>query len=103
MTNRRPVNAKIYTRAVVAILLIATIIVSTISGILVWLAPSGQRSGQQLLLFNLTKSEWNEIHFWVSIAFIAVAIIHIIVDWKVLRAVMRYITSTHREPAITPK
>ena len=97
MQKGHPIKAKVYARAVIAILLIAAWVLVTISGVVLWLAPSGQRSGQQLLLFGLTKHEWSDVHFWIAIATIVVTIVHIIIDWKALRGVIRYLASVHRE------
>jgi hypothetical protein len=100
MKTRRPIKVKVYLRAVTAISLLIVWALVTISGILIWAAPSGQRSGQQLLLFDLTKSEWGDIHFWVAAATVAVTLVHIIIDWKALRGVIRYLISVHREQGI---
>jgi hypothetical protein len=97
MSDKRPVNPKLYTRAVIAIMLIVAWVCSAISGLILWLAPEGQRSGQQQLLFNITKESWGEIHFWICIAVVVVTLAHIIVDWKALRGVIRYMTSVHRD------
>ncbi len=63
MKYGRPIKVKVYARAVVAIILITVWSLVALTGLLLWLAPSGQRSGKQLLLFELTKSEWGDIHF----------------------------------------
>ena len=99
MKERRPIKVKVYARAIVAILLIIVWSLAALTGLLLWLAPEGPRSGKQLLLLNLTKSEWGDIHFWVCVAVVIVTILHIIIDWKALRGVIRYLTSTHRVPA----
>jgi hypothetical protein len=96
MQLKRRLNFKIYLRAITAVLLFITWGLSTFSGILLYLAPSGSRSGQAILFLGFTKSTWGDIHFWISVAAIVVTIIHIIVDWKVLRSVIRYMASTHR-------
>ena len=97
MKARRPIKIKVYFRAVSAILLLIVWALVTVTGVIIWAAPSGQRSGQRPLLFDLTKSEWGDIHFWVAVGTIAVTIIHIIIDWKALRGVIRYLVSVHRE------
>ena len=56
-----------------------------------------RRAGQQPLLFGITKENWGEIHFGICIAVVIVTIIHIIIDWKALRGVIRYLTSVHRD------
>ena len=100
MTQRRPIKVKIYTRAVVAIMLIIVWSLVALTGLLLWLAPSGQRAGKQLLLFELTKSEWGDVHFWIAVAVVVVTVAHMIIDWKALRGVIRYLTSVHRGPSL---
>ena len=100
MKTRYPIRVKIYTRAVVAIMLIITWRLMALTGLLLWLAPSGPRSGRQLLLLGLTKEGWGDIHFWIAVATLVVTLAHIIIDWKALRGVIRYLTSAHRRPEI---
>jgi hypothetical protein len=97
MGKGRPVKVKIYARAVVALLLITAWGLVTLSGLVLWLAPAGPRSGRQSLLLGLTKSEWSDVHFWIAVAAFIVTVVHIIIDWKALRGVVRYLTSTHRK------
>jgi hypothetical protein len=97
MSEKRVIKSKIYARAVVAIALIIVWTLSAFSGLILWLAPEVRRAGQQLLLFGITKENWGEIHFWICVAVVIITIIHIIIDWKALRGVIRYLTSGHRE------
>jgi hypothetical protein len=97
MPNKRPIKPKVYARAITAIALITVWILSAFSGLILWLAPEVRRAGQQPLLFGITKQNWGEIHFWICVAVVAVTIIHIIIDWKALRGVIRYLTSVHRD------
>ena len=96
MTQSRPIKVKVYTRAVVAIMLITVWSLVALTGLLLWLSPSGSRSGKQLLLFELTKGEWGDIHFWIAVATFVITLVHIIIDWKALRGVIRYLTNVHR-------
>jgi hypothetical protein len=100
MSYNRPIKVKVYARAVVAIALIIVWVLVALTGLLLWLAPSGPQSGRQLLLLNLTKSEWGDIHFWVAVAVLIVTLAHIIIDWRALRGVIRYLVSVHREQGI---
>ena len=100
MKSKRPFRVKLYTRAVVAIMLITTWCLAALTGFLLWLAPTGPRSGQMPLLFEMTKSEWGDIHFWISVAAIVVTLLHMVVDWRALRGVIRYMISVHRSPDI---
>ena len=101
MKRNRPVKTKVYARAVVAIMLIIAWSLVALTGLLLWLAPSGRRSGQTELLFGLTKGEWGDVHFWIGIATVVITLIHLVIDWRALRGVVRYLISTHRESGIT--
>lgn len=101
MGTRRPIKVKIYARAVVAILLITAWSLAGLTGLLLWLAPEGRQSGKIPLLFDLTKEEWGEIHFWVCVAVLVITLAHLIIDWKALRGVIRYLTSVHRGPRLS--
>ena len=75
-----------------------------ISGVLLWLAPDGPRSGHRLLLLSLTKREWGELHTWFSFIAIAITVAHLVVDWRALCGCMKYLASVHRldSPGNTP-
>ncbi|GEM_PF-1259572 len=91
------VNIKVYARAVVAIVLLVTWFLVAVSGVILWLAPEGPRSGRVPLLFDMTKSSWKEVHLWIAAVTLVITLVHIIVDWKTLRAVLTYMVSTHRD------
>ena len=97
MSEKRAIKPKIYARAVIAIALIISWVLSAFSGLILWLAPEVRRAGQQPLLFGITKQNWGEVHFWICVAVVIVTIIHVIIDWRALRGVIRYLTSVHRE------
>lgn len=94
---KRKINAKIYVRAVIAIIMLVVWLSVAISGAVLWLAPEGQRSGRIPLLFEMTKSEWKEVHLWIAAITLVITVIHVIVDWKTLRAIIKYMVSTHRD------
>jgi hypothetical protein len=97
MSEKRSIKVKVYTRAIIAIALITSWSLSAISGLILWLAPEVRRAGQQPLLFNITKESWGEIHFWICVLVVIVTIMHIIIDLKALRGVIRYLISVHRD------
>jgi hypothetical protein len=97
MPEKQPIKVKVYSRAIIAIALIISWSLSAISGLILWLAPEGRRAGQQPLLFNITKESWGEIHFWICVVVVTVTIVHMIIDWKALRGVIRYLISVHRD------
>jgi len=88
MNRKREINTKLYARAIIAIMLITSWSLLSLSGLVIWLAPTGRRSGQIELLLNLTKQEWGDIHFWIAIATIVITIVHVVIDWKVFRGII---------------
>jgi hypothetical protein len=96
-----PAELKARIRAVVAILLMVTWTVAAASGFLLWLAPTGPRSGQIPLLLMLTKSAWGDIHFWVSVLASAITVVHVMIDWHALRGCVRHLASVHRDATVS--
>jgi hypothetical protein len=100
MKRDNKIKIRVYARAIVAIMLITVWALVALSGLVLYLAPSGQRSGRQLLLMDLTKNQWSEVHFWIAMATFLITIVHIIVDWKALMGVLRYLTSVYRSKEV---
>ncbi|MEQ8175617.1 MAG: DUF4405 domain-containing protein [Syntrophomonadaceae bacterium] len=71
-----------YTRSVTAVSMLILWGFSAISGLILWLAPTGPRSGRMLLLLGMTKQQWGDWHFWFSILAISVTVVHLIIDWR---------------------
>ncbi len=92
----RPVNTKMYVRSVIAVALFSIWGLVAFTGLLLWLAPTGPRAGRQLLLLGFTKSDWGDIHFWTSVAAVSMTLVHIAIDWRGLRACVRYLASVQR-------
>jgi len=78
-------------RGLVSIGLLLSWAVSALSGFILYLAPEGQRSGRVILLFGLTKSGWMEFHTWISFFALGITLLHVIIDWKILVAVVKYL------------
>jgi hypothetical protein len=93
-------NLKVYIRAWIAMTLIAAWSLAALSGFLLWLAPSGPRSGWQVLFLGLTKRQWGDVHFWVSVAALGVTIAHVIIDRRALYSCIRHLTSIQRRQDI---
>ena len=93
---RRPIHLKTYARSVIAVLLLTAWPIVAASGLLLWLAPEGQRAGQATLLFDLTKHQWTDVHFWLSISAVSVTLVHVLIDWRALRGCLRYLVSAHQ-------
>lgn len=96
MQRRRSINIKSYVRSVIAILLIATWTLAFLTGWLLWFAPHGPRSGRIPMLLWLTKHQWGDVHFWISLTASGITVCHVAIDWKALKGCLRYLTSAHR-------
>ncbi len=99
MATSHAVNYRTYARAVIAIAMMIVWSLVAVSGVLLWLAPHGPRSGYRLLLLDLTKREWGELHTWFSFIAIAITAAHLIIDWRGLCGCMKYLASGHRRGA----
>ncbi len=82
-------------RGFISISMIALWSIVALTGFLLEFVSSGQRTGR-LVIFFLTKQQWGDIHFWMSIAAGALTLIHLMVDWKALKACARYLVSSER-------
>ena len=78
-------------RGLVSIGLLLSWTISALSGFILFLAPEGQRSGRAILLFGLTKNGWMEFHTWISFLALGITLLHVIIDWKILVAVVKYL------------
>ena len=67
------------------------------SGFLLWIAPSGPRSGYRLLFLGLTKREWGDLHLWFSLIALGVTLLHVVIDWRGLYGCLHYLASVHRD------
>lgn len=90
--HRRKAQMKAHIRAVIAVALLVTWSLAALTGFLLYFAPDGPRSGQMLMLL-LTKAQWGDIHFWVSVAATMLTGAHIAVDWRALKGCLRHLVS----------
>ena len=80
---------KLKIRGLVSLGLLFSWAISALSGFILYLAPEGQRSGKAILLFGLTKQDWAGFHTWTSFLALGITVLHIIIDWRILVAVMK--------------
>jgi hypothetical protein len=92
---RRP-KPIVYVRAAAVVTMLVLVPLGIASGIIPWLAADGRRAGQQLLLFALTKHEWADIHTFVTMAAILVAVTHVMVVRAGLAADIRLLATGQR-------
>lgn len=44
--------------------------------------PPGSRGGRGLSALGWTRHDWGDLHFWISIAFLALLLIHLALHWR---------------------
>ena len=93
--RQRKAQNQAHLRSLVAVFLIITWSIMVLTGLLLYIAPTGPRSGRQIL-FLLTKALGGDVLFWVCLVAILMTVIHVIVDWRALRGCIRYLTSPDR-------
>lgn len=63
-----------------AALLVVLAMVAT-GFLLKWVLPPGSRGGQGLQLWGLTRHEWGDVHFWLAVALLLLALVHVALHW----------------------
>lgn len=77
------------TRALVAVFLVIFWFYSISTGFLLYFTK--HVSGNTPILFEVTRSEWKDLHFWLSVIAFIITIVHLIIDWKALTSSIRYL------------
>jgi hypothetical protein len=98
MKPKHSVNPTAYIRGVVAIALLVSWGLTAFTGFLLRFAPIGEGSGRLPLFLGLTKHEWGDVHFVLSVIALGITILHIVIDWRALRGVLHYLISFNRHP-----
>ncbi|MEW6405231.1 MAG: DUF4405 domain-containing protein [Chloroflexota bacterium] len=91
-SRRNQARAQVRMRGLIAVSMLALWSVVTATGFLLYFTSGGPRTGRLVTLF-LTKQQWGDLHFWMSIAAEAMTLIHLIVNWNALKACARFLMS----------
>jgi hypothetical protein len=85
-----------HVRAVVAMAMIGAWAATAATGVLLWLAADGQRAGQQLLLFAISKHDWVDLHALVALVAVALTLGHVAIMRRGLVAYARLLLTGRR-------
>jgi hypothetical protein len=80
--------------AVDAIALVLCVLLGATGAVIRYVLPPG--SGQTLSLWGFGRHDWGGIHFWLSVAFLAVMALHLVLHWA-------WILGMARGPASAPQ
>ncbi len=72
------------TRAIVALALLIAGLFQAASGLILYTAPKGRGAGD-IALYGLEKSLWKEYHFYIGILIVCLAVVHLILNWKMFK------------------
>jgi len=50
--------------------------------LLAYRLPPGSRGGHGLSALGWTRHDWGDLHLWISFAFLAVVVLHMILHWR---------------------
>ncbi|MCD6422018.1 DUF4405 domain-containing protein [bacterium] len=63
--------------------MLASGLVSAFSGFVLWFGfPADTHRGWQVAL-GLYRFQWENLHFWTSLVFVVLAIVHFALNWKI--------------------
>ncbi|HAO13818.1 MAG TPA: hypothetical protein DCQ51_22320 [Planktothrix sp. UBA8407] len=95
MKRKQKINFRIYLRAIVTLGLLLAWSLVTFTGFLLWFIPKGQKVGHGFLFWGLTRHGWGDIHFIISLVALGFTLIHIILYWRSLSQLVRYLITVH--------
>ncbi len=75
-----PPMPRLRAKVIVDIAMGVTMLVSLVTGLVIWLLlPEGQQSGRYIL-WGLAKYRWSDIHTYVSLVFVVVLVVHLVLN-----------------------
>ncbi|HSF75891.1 MAG TPA: DUF4405 domain-containing protein [Microcoleus sp.] len=98
MARRRKIHLLTYVRATIALTLLVVWSLAAITGFILEFAPKGYGTGRLPLFLSLTRSQWGDVHFLVCVIALCVTVVHVLLDWQVLRGYLRYLLNSHQDP-----
>jgi len=85
-------------RTLVDVLLLTGIIVMGVTGIGMYLAPSGRVArATHWTYLGLDKHTLGEVHTYFGFAMLAIVTVHVLLNWKPLKALLKNILTDSRE------
>jgi len=91
MSKPKPIRIKTILRALIALSMLIIWSFVLMTGIFLWLAPRGQGAGQTDYIIGLNRHEIGDIHFYFSVIAVILTLVHVFIDWKAFKGLMRYL------------
>ncbi len=85
-----PLMSNLRTKVIVDVAMSVTMLVSLVTGLVIWLLlPEGQQSGKYLL-WGLYKHQWGDVHTYVSLVFVVALVIHLVLNARLLLDMIKF-------------
>ena len=55
--------------------------------LLTWKLVPGSRGGRGLSVLGMGRHDWGDLHFWLGVAFIALTVLHLLLNWAWLKKI----------------
>ena len=55
--------------------------------LLTWKLVPGSRGGHGLRVFEMSRHEWGDIHFWCGVVMLAATVVHMLLNWAWLKKI----------------
>lgn len=92
----KKLNSKIYSKGIIALMLLIFWTGVATTGIIMWMAPHGQGMGSKSFFLNMNRHDWGDIHLYLALTAIILTIIHVIIDWKQFVNSLKHIIRVHQ-------
>ncbi|MBO8181831.1 MAG: DUF4405 domain-containing protein [Archaeoglobus sp.] len=80
--------SRLKTRFLIFWIMVASGLVTLISGLILWFAPRGAHS-REAILYGLQKSTWLDIHPYFALLAVGMVAIHLVDKWRCLKVYLR--------------
>ncbi len=87
LRNRIAMKRKSINIIIDALGFIAFILLTTTGLLMHFILPPG--SGHFIGLWGMDRHEWGRIHYWISISFLAILVLHLILHWRWIVSVIK--------------
>jgi hypothetical protein len=89
-SDRPRAYGRFYLRAFISIVMVASLVVFTLSGLALFVAPSGQMANAlDWRLAGLAKGQWEAVHIAFGLLWIPLAVVHLVFNRRVLGGYLR--------------
>jgi hypothetical protein len=87
-STQRPLRAQTINFVVDFVSLLVLLAIAATGLVLKYVLPPGIRGGRGLRLWDLSRHDWGDIHFWLSVTLAGLVVVHVALHWTWVCAVV---------------